>query len=354
MQPEINDGALDIEQPDMLKRYLQLSGRIGLDEDPAIQVLAGGISNRTVLVQRTNGESWVVKQALAKLRVATDWFSSPERIHREALGIRWLTQLAPAGTITPFIFEDHTQHLLAMQAVPQPHANWKTLLLAGHLQNQHVVQFGTLLGSIHRHAYEQQKEVARVFADTSFFESLRIEPYYLYTAAQVPEANTFIQTLVQETRINRLTLVHGDYSPKNILVHADRLILLDHEVIHYGDPAFDIGFSLTHLLSKSHHLIEQRRDFEQAANIYWLSYKKSLGEVPWLADLEERAVRHTLACMLARVAGRSMLEYFSASERLRQRQAILSFMDAYPAAIPALIAQFIERIGQYDDNHQAT
>ncbi|GCE23329.1 phosphotransferase family protein [Dictyobacter kobayashii] len=349
MQEDTNV-ALDIEQPAMLKNYLQQHNRIGPDEDPIIQVLAGGISNRTVLVQRSAGESWVVKQALSKLRVATDWFSSPERIHREALGIRWLSRLAPAGTITPFIFEDHTQHLLAMQAVPQPHINWKTLLLAGQVQDRHVAQFGHLLGSIHRNAYEQREEVARVFADTSFFESLRIEPYYLYTASQVPEAATFIDTLVQATRANQLTLVHGDYSPKNVLIYADQLILLDHEVIHYGDPAFDIGFSLTHLLSKAHHLTEQRQEFAQAASIYWQNYKNSLGDVPWFARMEERAVRHTLACMLARVAGRSLLEYFSSAERQHQCQVILSFIDTYPATIPELISQFIERINHNDDN----
>ncbi|GCE08878.1 phosphotransferase family protein [Dictyobacter aurantiacus] len=352
MQQNIDDGALDIEQPGVLQRYLQAHGRIEPEEEPIIQILAGGISNRTVLVQRADGESWVIKQALAKLRVATDWFSSPERIHREALGIRWLSQLAPSGTITPFVFEDHIQHLLAMQAVPQPHANWKTLLLAGQLQDQHVVQFSELLGNIHRHAYERQEGIARVFDDTSFFESLRIEPYYLYTATQVPEANTFIETLVQETRANRLTLVHGDYSPKNILVHADKLILLDHEVIHYGDPAFDLGFSLTHLLSKAHHLTAQRTDFARAANMYWQNYKKSIEDVPWSRPLEARAVRHTLACMLARVAGRSMLEYFSPQQRLRQRQVILSLITDQPATINALIEQFIERINQYDDNDQ--
>jgi hypothetical protein len=72
--------------------------------NPIVRVLAGGISNRTVLVDRPEvGEAWVVKQALPKLRVVVDWFSDPERIHREALGLRWLEELAPSGTITPHV-----------------------------------------------------------------------------------------------------------------------------------------------------------------------------------------------------------------------------------------------------------
>src|SRR5690349_15643367 len=110
--------ALDIEIPADLLRYLREHGYVRTDENAAIHVLSGGVSNRTVLVKRPNGEAWVVKQALEKLRVKADWFSNPERIHREALGIRWLGKLAPEGTITPLVFEDHEHHLLAMDAVP--------------------------------------------------------------------------------------------------------------------------------------------------------------------------------------------------------------------------------------------
>ena len=80
----------------------------------------------------------MLKQALAKLRVAVDWFSSPARIVREALGLRWLARLAPPGTTTPLVFEDRERYILAMEAVPQPHDNWKALLLAGRLEPDHV------------------------------------------------------------------------------------------------------------------------------------------------------------------------------------------------------------------------
>src|SRR5262245_21625602 len=224
----LND--LDIEQPDQLIAYLQQTGRIGADESPIVSVLSGGVSNRTVLVKRPTGEAWVLKQALAKLRVKVDWFSSPERIRREAEGLRWLTKLAPPGTLPDFVFEDDENYILAMGAIPEPHANWKQMLLNGQIEADHIRQFGVLLGTIHRRTYEQSEQVAPAFEDRSFFESLRIEPYYSYTASQVPETAAFLNELIDETRATRLTLVHGDYSPKNILVYQDRLILLDHEV----------------------------------------------------------------------------------------------------------------------------
>lgn len=323
---------LDIERPGELLAYLREQGRIPPDEVPQFHILGGGVSNRAVLTARPNGETWVVKQALAKLRVPTDWFSSPERIEREALGLRWLVKLAPPGTTVPLIFEDDENYILAMAAVPQPHNNWKSLLLAGQLDTDHVAQFGALLGAIHCNA-AGDPVVARDFADRSFYDSLRLDPYYRYTATQVPEAASFIDALLAETWATQLTLVHGDYSPKNILVYQGRLILLDHEVVHYGDPAFDLGFGLTHLLSKAHHLPAQRAQFAAAARIFWQRYCGALGTPAWLPALESRAVRHTLACLLARVAGRSPLEYLDNAERARQRAVVVELMHAPPTRL---------------------
>ena len=313
------------------------------DGDLSLECLPGGVSNRTVLVRFSDGRSWVLKQALAKLRVTVDWFSSPERIHREALALQWFARLAPAGSVPRLEFEDQANHLLGMDAVPFPHQNWKTALLLGNVNFNHVEQFGRLLGLVHRQA-SHVGEVRRVFEDTSFFESLRLEPYYLYSAEQVPEAAEFLHHLVAETRSCRLTLVHGDYSPKNILLRDDTLVLLDYEVAHFGEPAFDLGFSLTHFLSKAHHLTAQRALFAEAAVCYWQAYTQALDNVLWARDLEARVVRHALACLLARVAGRSPLEYLSDAERVRQRQAVLSLLPEPPCRVQDLVSEFLSRL----------
>lgn len=331
--------SLDIEQPEALRDYLRQTGRIRADERPIIRVLEGGISNRTVLVERDTGEAWVLKQALEKLRVASDWFADTERIHREAEGLRWLAQLTPPGSTVDFIFEDHAHHILAMKAVPQPHQNWKTMLLNGEINLEHVKQFGTLLGTLEHNALKHRDELERAFKDRSFFESLRLEPYYAYSASIVPEASGFLQALIEETRANRLTLVHGDYSPKNILVYQNSLILLDHEVIHFGDPTFDLGFSLTHLLAKAHHLIPYRDRFLEAARHYWNSYANAAGSI-LTPELEARAVRNTLGCLLARAVGRSPLEYLDQSERARQVHIVLKLITRPVTNISKLIDWF--------------
>jgi tRNA A-37 threonylcarbamoyl transferase component Bud32 len=301
-----------------------------------------------VLVERFDGDDWVLKQALAKLRVQVDWFSPVERVHREALGLRWLERIAPPGTTTPLIFEDFQHHLIAMAAVPRPHENWKQLLLRGEVIPDHVDQFATLLGTIHREGARRRDELEPVFGDRGYFESLRLEPYFGFTASEVPEARAYLLALIDETRAHIETLVHGDYSPKNILVHDGRLVLLDHEVIHFGDPAFDLGFSLTHFLSKAHHLPERRMAFAQAADRYWNRYYAMVTAEPWAEDLDGRAVRKTLGVLLARVRGRSPLEYLHQSERDRQARVVIELMADPPATVPELTSAFIDRMTQLE------
>jgi fructosamine-3-kinase len=331
---------LDIEQPGQLLAYLRATNRIAPDETPQMRTLAGGVSNRTVLVKRPNGEAWVLKQALAKLRVQVDWFSDPSRVHREALGLRWLEKLAPPGTITPLVFEDKEHHLLAMQAVPEPHENWKAMLLRGELRDDHVDQFYLLLRTIQGRSAVMADRLRVTFGDRRFFESLRLEPYYAYAAGQVPEAAGFLRELIDDTRATATSIVHGDYSPKNVLVRADgEIVLLDHEVIHWGDPAFDVGFAMTHFLSKAHHLPAHRRRFAQAA----MRFCCGLG-AEWVVG--EQGMRHTLACLVARVAGRSPLEYLDDAERARQRRVVVDLIRNFPDHMYDLVYGFVSMLDE--------
>jgi 5-methylthioribose kinase len=335
---------LDIENANDLLRYLRETERIGKQETPTLCALRGGVSNKTVLLRRPDGSRWVLKQALPKLRVQADWFSDPSRIRVEANALRYLPLITPANTIPKLLFEDPEQHLLAMEAVPEPHENWKERLLSGRLDRDFVSQFGRLLASIHGRSYELRKELFLAFEDRVFFETLRLEPYYQFTGERVPEAAPFLNEVIGANRTHCVTLVHGDYSPKNILVFQGRLILLDHEVVHVGDPAFDLGFSLTHLLSKGLYLKEHRSAFLDAAVEYWKVYKSETGSAPWFNGVETRAVTNTIACLLARTSGRSPLEYLSNDERRQQREAALHLIRHRPDSLPTLVVEFGRRI----------
>jgi len=341
---------LDIEDFRALHQHLVLHNRVIQGETVSFRTLQGGVSNRTVLVAWADGHGWVLKQALPKLRVDVDWYSSTERIRVEAEALRWFNRCAPAGATPRFVWEDPPNHLLAMEAIPEGHENWKSVLLRGEIVPEHFKQFGLLLGTIHRQSSVSASEVSQTFADTTFFQTLRVEPYYLYAAQTTPAAATFLQALAEEMPLHKLSLVHGDYSPKNILVYRGKLILLDYEVAHWGEPAFDVAFALTHFLSKAHHLPRVRVPLADAARLFWQVYSGEIASLDWAKDLEPRVVRHALGCLLARVAGKSPLEYLTRQEVARQRDVILQLIANPPTKVNDLITRFIEQIEGYAEN----
>lgn len=335
---------IDVESASELIRYLRENRLIAFDETPAVEILQGGVSNRTVFVEPLSQAPFVVKQALSKLRVAVDWYSDPGRIHREALAMGALEKIAPPSTITRLLFEDMDRHIIVMEAIPRGHSNWKTILLREGPRREHVLNFAEVLAAIHSRSSQNAEEFRDTFRDRTWFESLRLEPYYEYSAEKVDEARPFLDELLEETRSTQLTLVHGDYSPKNILIYGDRFVLLDHEVAHFGDPAFDVGFSLTHLLSKAHHCRDRRTLFLASARLYTAHYLELIRSCTFLGGFEQRACRHTLACLLARVAGRSPLEYLSSSEKGNQLQVVLSLITARLKSLTELVDQFEEEL----------
>jgi 5-methylthioribose kinase len=329
---------MNIEEPASLAPYLADRG-YAMKESC---ILAGGVSNHTILVRLTNRSSIVVKQAREQLRTAAEWKSDPARIGQEALAMEWLSRWTPAGSVPRLLFLDMANHILAMEAIRQPHHEWKRLLLSGQIHLGHFSKFGELLAAIHRGSYLERAKVEPLFRDQSFFLSLRLEPYYLYAADRQPGAAVFLRELVRETQARRFALVHGDYSPKNILVRGDQLVLLDHEAAHFGEPAFDVGFGLTHFLSKALHLTQHRERLRAGAHQFWRAYHQGLPAIPELTDVSERAVKHTLGCLMARVAGKSLLEYMTPQERDAQRAIVLRCIQKLPASVEDLIDQFID------------
>ena len=341
--PRVPSAALDIEDTRALTAYLRALGRVGPEETPAVEVLGGGVSGRVVRVRADGGPEVVLKQALARLRVPGEWSSDPRRIHCEAAGLRVLHEL---GLRVPrLVFEDHEHHVIGMEAVSRPHTSWKSMLLAGDARREHYLGFAALLAAIHRESGRRLDHAAAALGSCDHFESLRLDPYYRASARAVPSAGPFLDRLIRDTTATRATLVHGDYSPKNVLVCPDGLVLVDHEVAHIGDPAFDVGFALTHLLSKAHHLEAHRAALGSHARAWWEAYSDGVATETWAHRFEERCARHAVGCLLARVAGRSTLEYLTAAERARQLAVATALAIDPPHDTRGLIDTFLEALG---------
>jgi aminoglycoside phosphotransferase (APT) family kinase protein len=124
--------------------------------------------------------------------------------------------------------------------------------------------------------------------------------------------------------------VHGDVSPKNILIGPDGPVLLDAECAWYGDPAFDLAFCLTHLLLKS---VWNRAATRRYAACYDVFVQTYLAEVAWepSAELEYRAATLLPALLLARIDGKSPVEYIvSEADRNLARRAAVGWLRAPP------------------------
>jgi aminoglycoside phosphotransferase (APT) family kinase protein len=119
--------------------------------------------------------------------------------------------------------------------------------------------------------------------------------------------------LADRTAAARITLVHGDVSPKNILHGPKGPILLDAECAWYGDPAFDLAFCSAHLLLKTVWKPAHAQDFLRAGAALRNTY---LAGVDWepAADLDARAAPLTAAVLLARVDGKSPADYLQTED----------------------------------------
>jgi len=276
-----------------------------------IRELGGGVSNIVLLIEGKApcGESrrWVVKQSLEKLRVEDDWRSERSRIFREAEAIQALGPALGQGAVPRVVHVGLEDYLFIMTAAPQGSVMWKEALLEGRVDRGVARQAGALLALMVTSSQRDPSFKAE-FAERTVFDQLRIDPYYRTTAARHPEVRAPIEKLIDDSWQIRTALVHGDYSPKNLLVQGHHIFLIDFEVVHWGDPAFDAGFLLNHLFLKAFHQPRFGPLYFSAAREFWRELVRG-SEKADLEDFENMTLRHLGALMLARIDGKSPVEY---------------------------------------------
>jgi len=285
---------------------LERMGLIAFGEEFTMTPLAGGVSSDIVRVDAARG-SFCVKRALEKLRVEADWHAPVARNHSEAEWFRVAGGIVPDAV--PRLFaEDVNAGLFAMQwLAPEAYPVWKAELRDGRIEPRIATEVGRRIALIHA-GTAGRADIAARFATDGIFRSIRLEPYLLATAERHADVAGVLRSLAENTAATRLALVHGDVSPKNILVGPRGPVFLDAECAWYGDPAFDLAFCLNHLLLKrvwrpwweSRYLV----CFRALARAY-------LAGITWEPRdmLEARCARLLPGLLLARVDGKSPVEY---------------------------------------------
>ena len=132
-------------------------------------------------------------------------------------------------------------------------------------------------------------------------------------------------------------LVHGDFSPKNLLIGDDGPVILDAECAWYGDPAFDVAFVLNHLLLKGAWRPQWRDRYAAAFHALVDAYDAHVHWEPRPA-LAARIAALLPALMLARVDGKSPVEYLTDDTVKDRVRAFARGLLAAPETDPQAIA----------------
>ncbi|HLY62788.1 MAG TPA: aminoglycoside phosphotransferase family protein [Terriglobia bacterium] len=306
-----------------------------------VHELGGGVSNIVLLVEwpEQPDRRWVAKQSLGKLRVKDDWRADRNRIFREAEAIRMLRPVL-GNSIPELIHLDRNNYLYVMSAAPAGSMTWKESLLVCRRSDTAVAhEVGVLLARLIS-ATEGEKVIKRRFGSQKNFEQLRIDPYYRTTASrhkQHPGTYRALQNLIEDSSKIRFSIVHGDFSPKNILVHGRDIFLIDFEVVHWGDPSFDSGFLLNHLFLKAFHRPQFAPVYLDAARVFWKALRVGMGPEP-SRNFEYMTIRHVGALMLARIDGKSPVEYIQDHKtKQRVRGAAKYILNEPPSRIGDLL-----------------
>lgn len=300
--------------------------------------LTGGVASDIALVQ-VAGRQICMKFALGKLKTAADWYAP---VHRNAAEYAWLqvaAQVLPESAVQ-LLGRSDAAHGFAMEYVNGPDVYlWKTALLDQQPDRDEARVVGDLLGRVHAASVRGGFDTAP-FHNRYDFRALRIEPYLTYTAQKNPKVAGDLARLATTLFESAQVLVHGDVSPKNILMRNGRAVILDAECATMGDAGFDPSFCLNHLVLKALHLPKTRDDLLASTTSFWAGY---CAHVDWepVADLERRVCQLLPALMLGRVDGKSPVEYLTKDESAAVRRIAIGLIGA-PATT---LEEVVNRLG---------
>lgn len=308
------------------QRCEDLIAELGLADPGSItdvRPLTGGVASDIAKVT-TQDQTFCIKFALPKLKVAEDWLAP---VHRNRAEYEWLhvaATIAPECAVKVHGRSDK-MHGFSMEFLDGEGVSlWKAELLAGASDTTKAAAVGDLTGKIH--AASSKPDFDRsAFQNRDDFFALRLEPYLVFTAGKHAYVAEDLKSLVNDLYETDTVLVHGDVSPKNILFRGKKPVILDAECATMGAPEFDVAFCLNHLVLKAQHVPVLRQRLKDDINAFWATYS---AHVDWedSAGLEQRVCNLLPALMLARVDGKSPVEYLNETSREQIRETSLMLL----------------------------
>lgn len=302
-----------------------------------ITPLTGGVASDIARLD-IGGRTICAKFALAKLKVAEDWRAP---VHRNAAEYAWLQTAAairPDSAVRLYGRSEDLHGFAMEYIVGEDVYLWKTAMLNGAPDHGEAASVGDMIGAIQAASVREGFDTSP-FRNRDDFRALRIEPYITFTAGHHPSVARELLALAEMLYESSQVLVHGDVSPKNILMRTSGPVILDAECATMGDACFDPAFCLNHLLLKAVHLPASRGDLLTAVTSFWNAFAPHVSFEP-VSKLQARICRLLPALMLARVDGKSPVEYLDEKNRGRVRRIALELIPAPPQTL----GEFADRI----------
>ena len=278
--------------------------------------ITDGVSSDIWHVKTSNNE-YCIKRALAKLTVKEDWFAPIERNNFEANYFTNCKSIIPKSFPT-LLGHDKKNFILALEWFDNnKFVVWKKKLLEKSISLKDGKRIGRLLGIVHKYYYKKKK-FKKIFLNDKTFYAIRIEPYLVFTSKFYPELLSYYKSTIAFLTKNQNTVIHGDFSPKNILIGKNYPIILDAETACWGNPIFDLAFLNNHIILKS---ILNKDIFKSYLNLSKSFLETYLSHFPIINTknyLKKFIILQALL-ILARVDGKSPVEYFNNKNKILAR-----------------------------------
>ena len=270
--------------------------------------LTGGVSSdiwRIISLKK----NFCIKKSKSKLSVKQEWHAPVIRNYYE---YQWYNEVNTISkNITPkVIYVNKNPYFFVMEYYDKKdYPLWKNELFNLKLNQNFTKNVALNLAKIHSQTYNKTI-IAKKFDTIKLFEDLRIDPYIRFSALAHDDINSELISIADSLHNSQIALVHGDISPKNILINNSKPIFLDAECAWFGDPVFDISFCLNHIILKS--LVLKKID-KELINHFNILANNYLSNVFWENPriYEKRIIRVLASLMLARIDGKSPVEYIN-------------------------------------------
>ncbi len=273
--------------------YLTEKSLVTADEKITVTKLKSGDLG-TLFNVVSSDKRWIFKQISSKLD-GDKKISAAELLKREADCLVYLSDILHSRSAPQLVHSDPDNHICLMTGIPENTLSWDHNLVHRQVDADIAADVGSLLGSIHRLSYGDEK-ASQQLGDKRLFSECRLDPIYIPITEKYPRFADQIGSHATALVTSSICFVHGNYIPENVLITQGRLLITDFEMGHFGHPSFDVCTMLAHLTLKIIQSWASKEDYLPLLGSFWNAYVRaaSFESESW----HERSFLPHLGCAL--------------------------------------------------------